>query len=147
MNITRHNPWNLVPRLNEDIRRLYEGSQDGESTSAMAAWVPPVDITELADRFELYVDLPGVDPVKVELTLEGGVLTISGEKSDPAASSRNAEQEQKRIERSQGPFYRRFLLPDTVDNDRVNATGKHGVLMITIPKQTKAMPRRIQIGS
>jgi HSP20 family protein len=53
----------------------------------------------------------------------------------------------RRIERGYGNFHRRFVLPDTVDGERVNATGKNGVLTVTIPKQAKAMPRRIQIGA
>jgi len=52
----------------------------------------------------------------------------------------------RRIERGYGSFHRRFVLPDTVDGEKVNATGKNGVLTVTIPKQAKAMPRRIQIG-
>jgi len=50
-------------------------------------------------------------------------------------------------ERGQGHFYRRFVLPDTVDSERVNASGKNGVLTVTVPKQAKAMPRRIQIAA
>ena len=51
------------------------------------------------------------------------------------------------MERGHGHFHRRFVLPDTVDSEKVNASGSHGVLTVTIPKQAKAMPRRIQIGS
>ena len=52
-----------------------------------------------------------------------------------------------RSERGMGHFYRRFVLPDTVDSEKVNANGKDGVLTITIAKQAKAMPRRIRIGA
>jgi HSP20 family protein len=146
-NMVRQNPWSLVPRLQEEVKRLYGDSQEGDSSSATAAWVPAVDIIEYADRFEIYVDVPGLDPNQVELTLEAGVLAISGQRSEPAQAHRKEAPEYQRIERSQGQFYRRFLLPDTVDSDKVNAVGKNGVLTITIPKQSKAMPRRIQIGS
>ena len=92
------------------------------------------------------MDLPGVDPAKVDLTLDGGVLTLSGERPQPA--SRESEDARgRRLERGYGQFHRRFVLPDTVDSEKVNATGSHGVLTVTIPKQPKAMPRRIQIGS
>jgi HSP20 family protein len=103
-----------------------------------------VDVHEYVDRFELYVDLPGVDPSKVELTLDGGILTLSGERQSLRKESEEAQG--RRLERGHGHFHRRFVLPDTVDNDKVNATGSHGVLTVTIPKQPKAMPRRIQIG-
>jgi HSP20 family protein len=109
-------------------------------------WIPLVDIHEYSDRFELYVDLPGVDPASVELTLDGGILTLSGERPQPIRKD-SEDAQGRRVERGHGQFYRRFVLPDTVDSEKVNATGSHGVLTVTIPKQAKAMPRRIQIGS
>jgi HSP20 family protein len=65
----------------------------------------------------------------------------------PQAAHKDGEQAQGlRVERGYGQFHRRFVLPDTVDGEKVNATGNYGVLTVTIPKQPKAMPRRIQIG-
>jgi HSP20 family protein len=96
-------------------------------------------------RFELYVDLPGVDPSKVDLTLEGGILTLSGQR-DEVSDPRSNEIQYQRTERSHGHFHRRFVLPDTADSQGVNATGKNGVLTVTIAKHAKAMPRRIQIS-
>jgi HSP20 family protein len=144
--VMRHESWGAMPRLQEEINRLFGTARENDSSSATATWVPPVDIHEFADRFELCVDLPGVEPSTVELTLDGGVLTLSGER---AKSQRQIEGELQgtRIERAQGHFHRRFLLPDTVDGEKVNASGSNGVLTVTIPKQAKAMPRRIQIGS
>ena len=83
----------------------------------------------------------------VELTLETGVLTLSGERSEQVPRTRGEEPQYRRTERSQGHFYRRFVLPNTVDSDKVNATGKNGVLTVRIPKQAKAMPRRIKIAA
>lgn len=143
--VIRHDPWGVMPRLQDEINRLFGNARENDSSSATAMWVPPVDIHEYADRFELYVDLPGVEPASVELTLEGGVLTLSGDRSQ--ATHKGGEQAQGlRVERGYGQFHRRFVLPDTVDGEKVNATGNHGVLTVTIPKQPKAMPRRIQIG-
>jgi len=135
-----------VPRLQDEINRLFGNVNQNDSSSATATWVPAVDIREYSDRFELYVDVPGVDPNKVELTLEGGVLTLSGQRTDQDTNNRGEEPQYQRTERGLGTFYRRFVLPDTVDSERVNATGKNGVLTVTIPKQPKAMPRRIQIA-
>ena len=100
-----------------------------------------------ADRFELYVDLPGIEPGTVELTLDGGILTLSGNRLEQAASKRGEEPQSRRIERGHGQFHRRFVLPDTADGEKVNASGKNGVLTVTIPKQAKSMPRRIQIDA
>jgi HSP20 family protein len=132
--MVRHDPWNVVPRLQEEINRLFGNVTENENSSAATAtWVPAIDIHEYADRFELYVDVPGVDPNTVELTLENDVLTLSGERSE--VKSNGQEPEARRIERGQGRFYRRFVLPDTVDSNNVKASGKHGVLTVTIPKQ------------
>ncbi len=150
--MVRQDPWSLMPRLQDEINRLFGNAQQTDSSSsATATWVPAVDIHEYADRFELYVDVPGVDPNSVDLTLEEGVLTLSGERTPKSAANGAAngegEPQYQRTERSHGQFYRRFVLPDTVDSDKVNATGKDGVLTVTIPKQARAMPRRIQISA
>jgi HSP20 family protein len=144
-NPTRQEYWNVMPRLQDEINRLFGNVRESDSSSATATWIPPVDIHEYTDRFELYVDVPGVDPSKVELTLDGGVLTLSGERHEQASDKPGEDPQGRRIERGHGHFHRRFVLPDTADGDKVNATGKNGVLTVVIPKQVKAMPRRIQI--
>ena len=143
--VTRNDPWGVMPRLQDEINRLFGNARENESSSATAMWVPMVDIHEYTDRFELYVDLPGVDPATVDLTLDGGILTLSGDRPEPARKE-GEEAHGCRLERGHGQFHRRFVLPDTVDSDKVNATGSHGVLTVTIPKQPKAMPRKIQIA-
>jgi HSP20 family protein len=146
MNEVGQNPWSLMPRLQDDINRLFGtmNHSDG-SSSATATWIPAVDIREYADRFELLVDVPGIDPSKVELTLQDDVLTLSGERAEESETREDLTYQ--RSERGVGRFYRRFVLPDTVDSDKVQATGKDGVLKVTIAKRAKAMPRRIQIAA
>jgi HSP20 family protein len=115
-----------------------------DSSAATADWVPAADIQEFADRFVLQVDLPGVDPESVELTLDRGVLTLAGERRRRA---RGEDAARERRERGLGRFHRRFILPDTVDADGVRASGRLGVLEIEIPKQPKAQPRRIEVAA
>ncbi len=143
--VTQNDPWGVMPRLQDEINRLFGNARENDSSSATAMWVPLVDIHEFADRFELYVDLPGVDPATVDLTLDGGLLTLSGDRPR-AARTQSGEAQGRRLERGHGQFHRRFVLPDTADGERVNATGSQGVLTVTIPKQAKATPRKIQIG-
>ena len=144
--VMRQDPWGVMPRLQDEINRLFGNARENDSSSATAMWIPPVDIHEYADRFELYIDLPGVEPSAVDLTLDGGILTLSGERAQQMAHKDSEDAEGRRVERGHGHFHRRFVLPDTVDSEKVNATGNNGVLTVTIPKQPKAMPRRIQIG-
>jgi HSP20 family protein len=132
--------------LQNQINRLFTNMEDNDSSGATAAWVPSVDIQEYNDRFELFIDLPGVDPTTVDVTLDSGVLTISGER---ASITSGVEEHivHRRSERGYGSFHRRFSLPDTVDSENVKATGQNGVLEISIPKQAKAQPRRIQVAA
>ena len=144
--VMRQDPWGVMPRLQDEINRLFGNARENDSSSATATWIPPVDIHEYTDRFELYVDLPGVEHSAVDLSLDGGILTLSGERTQQTAGKEDEDAQGRRVERGQGHFHRRFVLPDTVDGEKVNASGKNGVLTVTIPKQPKAMPRRIQIG-
>jgi len=144
----RYQPWAVVSQLQDEINRVFGNLNDQDSSSATAEWVPAVDVREYSDRFELLVDLPGVEPQGVEITLDNGVLTLSGERREEKPSdSGDADTsiQQERRERRQGRFYRRFILPDTADAENVNATGRHGVLEISIKKHAKAQPRRISV--
>jgi HSP20 family protein len=144
----RYQPWSVVSQLQNEINRVFGNLADSESSSATAEWTPAVDVLEYLDRFELLVDLPGVDPQAVEVTLDNGVLSLSGERrQERAASSSGAENalQQERRERVQGRFYRRFILPDTADTEHVSATGRNGVLEISILKHPKAQPKRITV--
>lgn len=136
-----------MTQLQNEINRMFGNMQDTESSGATAEWIPAVDIREFSDRFELLVDLPGVDPNGVEITLNNGVLSLSGERHDKvqAEQSNGNAPPQQRSERRFGRFHRRFILPDTVDSEKVKAMGSEGVLEISIPKQPKAQPRRITV--
>jgi HSP20 family protein len=107
-------------------------------------WVPPVDLVEAEDHFVLKADLPGLTESDVNIEVQDGTLTVSGE--------RKAEHEQRekgwyRIERSFGRFSRSLTLPDGVDADRIAASFNHGVLEVRIPKPEERKPRRIEISS
>ena len=145
MNMVRYTPWGLDD-LQREINRLFSNRDDSESSAATAGWAPSVDIQEFDARFQLYIDLPGVDPDAVDITLDKGVLIISGERSSPAAPE-GEQMVNRRSERGQGRFHRRFILPDTVDADNVKAVGRNGVLEISIPKQAEAQPRRIEVAA
>ena len=92
----------------------------------------------------LKFDVPGVNVSAIDITLEQGVLTISGEREKDSA---DGDVERRRVERPHGRFHRRFTLPDTVDTANVRATGRNGILEVTIPKQPKAQPRRIEVAA
>ena len=141
-------PYRASPffQLRDEINRLFNSMQGEETSGATAAWIPAVDIHEYDDRFALFVDLPGVDPAEVEITLADGVLTLSGQRRTEMPVGKESDVPM-RIERGSGIFHRRFILPDSIDGDQIKATGRNGVLEISIPKQAKAQPRRIQVAA
>ena len=146
MSLVNYDPIFSARQLQDDINRLFSGWSTNDSSGVTADWIPSVDINEFDDRFQLFVDVPGVDPKDVDITLESGVLTITGERF---AQAEKADESivRRRAERGTGRFYRRFILPETVDADKVEAVERHGVLEIRIPKQAKAMPRRITVAA
>lgn len=144
MSLMRHPPYSLVDQLHNEINRLigtHTGADDG-TAAVTADWMPAVDIREDADRYVLRADLPGVDPKDIEITMENGVLTIRGERTAETATDGS---DFRRVERITGRFFRRFTLPDTADAENISASGRHGVLEITIPKHAKVQPRRIEV--
>ena len=148
MAVMRYEPWGVVSQLQNEINRVFGNLNDTDSSSATSEWSPAVDVREYSDRFQLLLDVPGVDSKDVEITLDNGVLTVSGNRTEEKTVGSNGgveQPQQQRIERRLGRFYRRFILPDTADAENVNASGRNGVLEIVIPKQPKAQPRRITV--
>lgn len=137
MKLIQYEPWTALRRFNRDIDHLIANQRD-----AREHWVPAVDILELDDRFELVVDIPGVDPASLEITAEKGELTLAGER----VAAANDEAKQRRIERASGQFQRRFQLPDTADTDSIGADAANGVLTIKVPKKAQLQPRRIDVN-
>ncbi len=129
------------------MERLFSASplrEDGVASLAGGDWLPAVDVREEANRYVVYVDLPGVKPDAVDINLEQGVLTISGERpaipADKAAGYR-------RVEGARGRFVRRFGVPETVDVAQVAASAQDGVLQVSIPKLAKMMARRVPVSA
>lgn len=149
MALVRYEPWNVFSQLhqiNDRINHIFDqqAANAGADSAATADWVPPADVAEFKDRFVLRFDVPGVNIDAIDITLEQGVLTVSGARE---RETQSADVERTRVERASGRFHRRFTLPDTVDTNNVQATGRNGVLEVVIPKQAKAQPRRITVAA
>lgn len=149
MSLSNYEPWSLLDRFQQQLNQLgyadrqlsTEGVNDA-SNIVTSHWRPAVDIKEETNRFLITADLPGVDPKDIEITMENGVLTIKGERTSEATEEKEGY---KRVERVSGTFYRRFSLPDSADAENIEASGKDGVLTITLPKHEKVQPRRIEV--
>jgi HSP20 family protein len=142
MNLIRYNPnrWIDFP-----LDRFFEdfwGRTAPVAQAADAAWAPRVDVREEKDAVYLTAELPGVSKDALNVELENGVLTISGEKR---AEQTETEAGFYRSERVYGSFKRSFHVPDTVDGDKIEAEYADGVLRLTLPKRPEAAPRQISI--
>jgi len=105
-------------------------------------WAPAVDIAERKDAYLVSVELPGIGIDDLEITFEGGLLTIQGERHIPHDSS---EQKMHRVERRYGTFRRSITLPTHVMADAIEASFQDGVLQILVPKAAEVLPKRIAV--
>lgn len=113
-----------------------------ESGSITSSWYPACDVFEDKEAVKIVAELPGVKPEDVKLSLENNLLTIRGEKKQEAEER---SERVHRYERSYGSFERAFVLPSTVDADKISAQYDNGVLTVVVPKAERARPREIPV--
>ncbi|RME93215.1 MAG: Hsp20/alpha crystallin family protein [Verrucomicrobia bacterium] len=147
--LTRWNPFREMEEMQRRMASLLDWSPfrrsnltAEEENITLPEWAPLVDIAEDDQEYLLKVELPEVRREDVKVTVEGGTLTISGE--------RKAEKEEKgrryhRIERHYGRFERSFNIPEDAEAEKVTAEFKDGVLRVHLPKSEKARPKQIEV--
>lgn len=135
MKIARFEPWSAIDLLHRDLNRT---APQGRT----AGWVPAVDIIEEKGRFLLRADVPGVNATDIEVSMDAGVLTVSGVR---LAEERAEDTDVQRTERSAGRFLRRFTLPETADAESITAKTSNGILEVVIPKLPEVQARRITV--
>lgn len=143
MNLVHFEPWSIGDLMNRDFgRSALRQLATGNGESSVADWTPAVDIVEHKDRFIVRADVPGVDPAAIDVSMDGGVLSVSGERQ---TEDRGEVDGVQRYERISGRFYRRFTLPETADAEGITAKSANGILEISIPKQPEVRARRITV--
>lgn len=146
MTLNRQSIWRQDFGPGEDFRqalgRFFNAGDSDQSTVETSQWAPRVDIREEDKRFVILADVPGVDPAKIDVSMDKSILTIKGER---AVDSEENGSKLTRQERVYGTFHRRFSLPESADADGISAHGRYGVLEISIPKKPETTPRRITI--
>lgn len=108
-------------------------------------WVPRVDLLELNEQVQVYIDLPGVTAEEIDITLAGNMLTITGTRS--TGTTTTAGQTVRMSERPSGQFRRSVPMPVAVDPDKVTASVQNGILSILLDKASTEKPRQIPINS
>lgn len=144
MSLVRWDPFRELEDVSNRFNRfLRRGELEAPKDTMMAFdWAPTVDIAETEAEFQIKAELPDVKKDDVKVSVDKGILRLEGE--------RRQEKEEKgkkyhRVERSYGSFLRTFVLPDNVDESKVRAEFKDGVLHVALPKTERAKPRAVEV--
>lgn len=111
-------------------------------TARREGFYPAVDVIDNEGAYLLKAELPGIPPEEIELKVENGVLTLTGERKHEVEKEEGGY---RRVERRYGQFSRAFSLPEGTNADAIEAHADHGVLTVTIPKVVKEVPRQVQV--
>jgi len=144
MTLMRIDPFQDLREWNSAFDRFFGNrySRSVDRDPALSPWSPTGDVSETPTEITFTVELPGVEKDEIDIAIDKNILTIRGE--------RNLEKEEERdfhrVERWHGKFSRSFKLPTTVDNSKIDAALKNGVLTIHLPKAEEAKPRQIAVS-
>ncbi|NLZ74346.1 Hsp20/alpha crystallin family protein [Candidatus Falkowbacteria bacterium] len=132
-----------TPFLSEfdDMDKMFESMLPAVRSNQFG-FTPAIDIYEDKDNIIVETQLAGIDPEKVDISIENNVLTVKGE------SQKKSEVEDKNYYRKEirsGAFYRQIPLPTKVDGDKASAVNEEGILKISIPKASEVKPKKIKI--
>lgn len=123
-----------------EVKEKQEARTPSESTRPGPAYIPAVDIYESKEAMTLIADMPGVPPENLDIDLNDGQLTIHGRVSPPPNMGTHLLREY-----GVGDFYREFTLGRLIDQSRIEARIRDGVLILTLPKVDAAKPRKISV--
>jgi HSP20 family protein len=129
-------------RLGMLFGRLPGNRERKQEAMALSQWAPLVDITEDTKEYVVKAELPEMKKEEVKVSVEDGVLSISGERS---LEKEDKDRKYHRIERAYGSFSRSFTIPEGTDTAKVTAEFKDGVLKVHLPKNNKAAPKAVQV--
>lgn len=142
--LVKWNPYNELASIRREMNDLFQRNwgQTRRDPESFGSFIPPVDIRENKNEYLVHMDLPGVEQKDIFVGMEGGVLTIRGERKVEAETK---DENLTTVERAYGSFIRSFSLPGTADPEKIAATYRNGVLAVTIPKREEAKPKSINI--
>ena len=146
MAVVRWNPFRDLNMLQDRMNRMFDDAGRTWRTDEPAAtttWSPAVDIFETEGEIVVKAELPGMERKDIVLNLENNDLTVRGERR---FAKETKDDNYHRIERSYGTFSRSFSIPATVDEEKIRADYRDGVLKIVLPKKEQAKPKQIRIA-
>jgi HSP20 family protein len=149
MSVSRWDPFQDLLAIQDEMNQLFGRATGGQvaqgrsqGQTGQRVWAPALDISERKDAYVVSVEVPGVSPDDLDITLEDGLLTIQGERQFTQESS---DQQFHRVERRYGSFRRSITLPVQVKADAIEASFENGVLEVVVPKAEEAKPKKITV--
>ncbi len=145
MTLVRYNPIRNLELANKRFHEMlnsFFGTEDVDDEYVQRVWLPRSDIIEDEKHYKVLLDLPGMSKEDVQITLEDGILTISGDRKNEYVEKKDCCH---LTERAYGKFTRRFNLHNSIEVDKIDASFSNGVLTITLPKVEAVLPRKIEI--
>ena len=141
MSLTKWNPFKEMESFFEHYPSELRGVR-GEAAKMFDSWTPTVDISETDKHFLITAELPGVTKKDIKVEIDHGVLTISGERH---FEEKHDDKKHHRIERMYGNFSRSFTLPDSINQEKVKAEFKDGLLTVRLFKTEVPKPKAMQV--
>jgi HSP20 family protein len=141
----RYEPLRDIANVRDEIERFFRegfGPAARELATTAGGWSPEVDVEETDDGYIFHVELSGVKPEDITVSVEDGVLTLAGERR--FYDEKEAEGF-RRVERRFGSFHRAMRLPTKVDPEAIEARCSNGVLDVSVPKAEETKPHRIEV--
>jgi HSP20 family protein len=131
--MVRFDPFELV----RDLDRMFDAP-----TSRKGMWLPRVDVFERENQLIVRAEVAGVNPETLDVTVEGGTLTITGSRSFTEESDEGGFHRKEIFE---GQFKRTVMLPEGVDPEAISASTKDGILEVAVPKRPEVLPRKVTV--
>jgi HSP20 family protein len=135
-----------IPRTRRDAKAtgfaVWQAPDGREEAFGLTEWMPPVDISEDDKEYTLKAELPWMSKEDVKVTVENGVLSITGERKEEKEAK---DKKYYRVERSYGSFIRSFTLPEGALADKISAEFKDGILKLHLPKDEKAKSKTVDV--
>ena len=145
MAVVKWDPFRDLLSIQDRMNKLFEQTLSrsrAEEGIAPSTWTPAVDIYETPEAIVLQADLPGLRREDIDIQIQDDTLTLRGERR---FAKDVHEENYLRIERAYGAFHRSFTLPATIQQEKIRAVFRDGILELTLPKAEEAKPRRIEV--
>jgi HSP20 family protein len=139
--LTRWDPFQQLAEIQHEVDRIL-GRPLQHNGDRAHPWVPPVDVEQTKDAMVLKFDLPGMSEKDIAIELEGRTLMVSGERKELKEGQHEGYYSRERLI---GRFTRSFMLPEEIQESKIDAKFRDGVLTVKVPRPVQQKPRRISI--